>query len=88
MNIKEQVLYISLIFQFQIVLFILVTVCRGNSILYKGQLCQNKKWITTRKKAILFFFFVSTLNCLAADALLSFSMTSTALNRHRTCELQ
>ena len=34
MNIEEQVLYISLIFQFQILLFILVTVCRGNSILH------------------------------------------------------
>ena len=32
MNIEEKVLYISLIFQFQILLFILeLTVCRGNS---------------------------------------------------------
>ena len=35
------------------------------------------------RKPFSFFFFVSTLNCLAADALLSFSTTSTALNRHR-----
>ena len=34
MNIEEQVLYINLIFQFQILLFILVTVSRGNSILH------------------------------------------------------